>query len=119
MEVHDGRPSSRVKDLVDLAVYLTKERFAMSDLQERLRLETALHGLDLSGGFSVPDAWRDDAHASHYARLAGRTGLPSWLMDVGAAEDLVRSCVDAALGGESPDACVWDPTALSWVGLGD
>lgn len=115
MEVHDGRPSSRLKDLVDIAVYLTRERFALSDLRERLQLEVTLRNLDISGGFAVPATWENTAYASSYQRLAGKTGLPSELRDMHAAESLARRCINPALDDGLPDTNEWDPERRQWV----
>lgn len=113
MEVRNGRPSSRVKDLVDLAVYLTKESFAMSDLTRRIKLEAALQGIDLAHGFAVPESWEGRGEA-RYRRLASQTGLPERLRDMHAARDLVASCIDPALSACDADDVVWDPAILSW-----
>lgn len=114
MEEHDGRPSSRVKDLVDIAVYLSNEQIALGDLRGRLRLEVALRGLDLARGFEVPEAWGDRVHESQYRKLANKTGLPEELRDMSAAEGLVRQCIDAAIRHDLPDTLEWDPASMSW-----
>lgn len=113
METHNGRPSSRVKDLVDLVVYLVTESFPAVQLRADLRRELAIRHLSLDGGFSVPELWRQ-GYGRVYGKLAAQTGLPERLRSLEPAEGLVKSCVDPALGDLLGEA-VWDNVGLIWT----
>lgn len=113
VETHDGRSSSRVKDLVDLVVYLETESFPVAGLRADLRRELAIRHLSLDSGFSVPEAWRQ-SYGRVYGKLAAQTGLPEGLRRLEAAEGLVKSCVDPALG-DLPGEAVWDNVGLAWT----
>ena len=54
IETHDGRPSSRVKDLVDLLIYATNEDLDGDGLCRWCRLEARVRGIELPPRFSVP-----------------------------------------------------------------
>lgn len=74
LERHDGRPSSRVKDLVDIVVYATSVDINGLDFQNRLRRESGARGLELPDQFDVPREWRGTYETS-YSKLVAQTGL--------------------------------------------
>ena len=111
IEGHNGRPSSRVKDLVDLAVYLTTEVFDGSKLFESLRREMRIHKATINE-FAVPDMWRRE-HGVTYSRLAGKTGLAQQWHDMAQTELLVKKCIDPVLAGTAAGK-TWNPDALIW-----
>ena len=115
VETHDGRLSSRVKDLVDLVVYLVTEIFQAADLRTDLRRELAIRHLSLDGGFSVPELWRQ-SYGKVYVKLAAQTGLPEELRKLEPAEELVQSCLNPILDESMVDA-VWDNCQLVWMTL--
>lgn len=112
IETHDGRPSSRVKDLIDLAVYLKTESFGLSDLHSALERELALRHIEIGDSFSIPSSWHQ-AHRQAYASLAEKTRLPEELHDLEAAEGLISACLAPALV-HSDKEFVWDCKSLSW-----
>ena len=112
VERHDGQPSSRVKDLVDLVVYATHERIDGTELIERLRREKVVRGLGLPGRFDVPGEWRG-AYEASYARLVGQTAVDDRFPTMGDAAELAGILLDPALAG----ACEgkwWDPRHVTW-----
>lgn len=113
VETHDGRPSSRVKDLVDLVVYLVTESFLAAGLRTDLLRELAIRHLSPFAGFSVPEVWWK-SYGRVYGKLAGQTGLPEGLRTLEAAERLVKSCIDPILG-DLQDEAVWDSDGLVWT----
>ena len=115
METHNGRPSSRVKDLVDLVVYLVTESFPAAQLRTDLQRELAIRHLSLDGGFSVPELWRQ-SYGKVYDKLAAQTSLPMEYRKLESAEGLIRSCLDPILDGSMVDV-VWDNRQLAWVTL--
>lgn len=54
VETHEGRPSSRVKDLVDVSIYATSVDIDGSDLCKQVRTEAAVRKIALPEMFSVP-----------------------------------------------------------------
>lgn len=112
IETHDGRPSSRVKDLIDLIVYLRTESFGLSDLRSALERELALRHLEIGDSFSVPASWRQ-SYRQTYAKLAEKTRLPEELHDLETAESLVSSCLEPVLAHADTES-VWDCKSLSW-----
>lgn len=113
IETHDGHPSSRVKDLVDLAVYLTTETFELAELRTTLERELGLRHLDLGDRFSVPTSWYENYRPT-YARLSAQTRLPEEFHELAAAENLVTSCLESARVHSEKDA-VWNCESLAWT----
>ena len=107
-----GMPSSRVRDLVDLVIYLTTERMDGSRLSACLSRELRMGHMGEGRPFAVPDAWKGPFEPT-YRRLARESGLPVVYRDVGVAESLVASCIDAAFDGSSVGRR-WSPESLCW-----
>ena len=95
LETHDGRASSRVKDLVDLVIYLRNDSFGKAELRDALKREMAMRHLNLGGVFKVPEQWRHD-YSPVYASLARKARLPKGLCNLAGAEQLVSSCITYA-----------------------
>ncbi|QTG74968.1 nucleotidyl transferase AbiEii/AbiGii toxin family protein [Trueperella pecoris] len=112
IEEHDGRPSSRVKDLVDLAVYATTAHVNGAKLSKCLRRETAVRGIEYPEVFELPAVW-GTSQARQFAKLWEGTGLPSWLKPIEAAYHLASSLLDPVLSAEADGLC-WNPAALRW-----
>lgn len=111
-ETHGARPSSRVKDLVDIAVYATTCDIDGEDLRTRLRREIVVRKLKGVGSFALPGEW-GDAQARQYEKLARQTGLPERLKEMQNAEDLARTLFDPVLSGECA-AMRWSCEKTSW-----
>lgn len=75
VERHDGRASSRVKDLVDIAVYAATCPIDGGKLRERVLREGAVRGIVLPEAFGIPDEW-GAPHARQFEKLCSQTGLP-------------------------------------------
>lgn len=108
-----GRRSSRVRDLVDLAIYLTAEEMDGTYLERCLSRELRMGHMGKPRSFSVPESWKT-SFAATYQRLARDSMLPTGLWEVERAEALVASCVDAALDGETLGK-TWDPASCRWL----
>ena len=108
-----GRPSSRVRDLVDLAIFATTESVEGSTLSERLTLEARLRNIDISRGFRVPKKWHG-AFSGSFVKSAKEAKLPEDLRSVDMAEQLAKRCVDPAIAGEV-DGMTWSPEKLQWL----
>lgn len=108
----NGRASSRVRDLVDIVVYLTTETLNGHNLSVQLALEARLRHLEPLTRFEIPDAWRTNLSRS-YAKSAKEAKLPVALQDVEEAEQLAKSCINPAIAREVEDA-LWSPETLGW-----
>lgn len=53
-----GRESSRVKDLVDLVLHVTRYGMTGSDLSEAIEREAGMRGIGTLDAFRVPESWR-------------------------------------------------------------
>ena len=113
VEVHDGRPSSRVKDLVDLVVYATTEQLDGDDLCYRCGLEARVRGLELPARFVVPELWRTH-YSKSFERFVRGTELDERLSSLENAEELAGRLLDPVLSDEAR-GCLWDCQKLDWV----
>jgi hypothetical protein len=111
VEVHDRADgphgSTRVKDLVDLALIAKTQHLAADAAILAVRVGAAHRGLNLPARFAVPDleVWRRGYPAK--ARE-----VPGVVPDFDAAVRLVASFLDPILDGTVREA--WNPTAAQW-----
>ena len=75
-ERHNGRASSRVKDLVDIVIYALTCDIDGNDLQRRVQREIAVRKLEPMGAFSLPEEW-GASQARQYAKLCARRAFPN------------------------------------------
>ena len=108
-----GRQSSRVRDLVDLAIYLTTEEIDGDELGRCLSRELRMGHMGERRPFSVPESWKTSHAGATYQRLARNSRLSPELCEVERAEALVASCVDVAMDGDAR-GMTWDKSALRW-----
>ncbi|WP_329781935.1 nucleotidyl transferase AbiEii/AbiGii toxin family protein [Parolsenella catena] len=114
MQTYTGnRPSSRVRDLVDIVVYLTTETIDGHSLSTRLALEMRLRGLSSPGCFTIPQEWRTASFSKTYAKCAKEANLPKGWQKIEAAEQLAKKCIDPAISGEA-ESMSWNPEELEW-----
>lgn len=114
MQLYSGnRPSSRVRDLVDLVVYVTNEDMDGTALSERIELESRLRRLYPLAGFMVPESWHG-ASARSFVKSAKEANLPAEYCSVVDAEQLVVACVNPAID-HSVDGMVWSAAQLEWI----
>lgn len=113
LQLYAGRESSRVRDLVDLVVYLTTEVFEGRRLTERIHREACMRHLVLPAEFRIPRTWHDGVYSKSHAKQAKETKLPREYHDILAAELLVKTCVDPAIK-KQVDSCFWSPEKLAW-----
>lgn len=112
VESHNGRASSRVKDLVDIVVYALTCDVDGADLQARLRREIAVRRIGPIGSFALPKEWAE-AQARQYAKLCAQTGIPERLHDIGDASKLATELLDPALG-QRCTGLRWSHENLRW-----
>lgn len=112
VEMHGGRASSRVKDLVDISVYATTAEVDGAKLQSRLRRESAARRISLGTALALPEAW-GSSQARQFAKLCQGTGLPEALRNMEAASKLAGRLLDPAIRGEA-DGLRWNPEVRKW-----
>lgn len=111
-ERHGDRPSSRVKDLVDIVVYARNIAFEFDALSAALKTELSARRLALCRTFDVPQEW-DDVQARQFKKLTERAGIPDSFHDIHNAEVLVKKLIEPCLSGQT-DLNVWNTEALAW-----
>jgi Nucleotidyl transferase AbiEii toxin, Type IV TA system len=115
LEVHPravgpAQPSTRYRDLADLALIAHTQRMAASELRRALVSEARRRGIELPAAQPTPEApgWR-----AGYARVARDVpGLPE--KDLDGALTIVRRLIDPVLAGSATGT--WDPDRLIWQG---
>lgn len=112
LEKHDGKPSSRVKDLADVLVYQAGCDLDGDELVACCRLESRVRGVPLPGRFSVPDLWKA-SYAGRFAKLVRQTSLPAGYADVSAAEARAALLFDPVLEGTCSDKR-WSREEQAW-----
>lgn len=111
-ERHGDRPSSRVKDLVDIVVYARNVTFGYEALSSVLETEISARKLALRRVFGVPPEW-GDAQARQYRKLAEQAGIPDRFHDINNAEALAKRLIEPCLSGQQ-GLHVWSTEALAW-----
>ena len=114
-EKHDGRVSSRVKDLVDIAIYATTCAADWSRLQKCIHREASVRKISLTCPFAVPEGW-GASHEKQFEKLCSETGLPAPLKTIAAAADLAGRLLDPAVRCEA-EGMSWSPADLGRTGL--
>lgn len=114
MQLYSGcRPSSRVKDLVDLVLICLHERLSAQELRLAMTIESRVRGMQPLVEFRVPEEWHD-LRARSFAKLAREAALPDGYRQISPAESLVMQLVNPILSGVEQKG-FWDPSALSWL----
>jgi len=109
LERHDGNPSTRFKDLIDL-VAISSRATVEADLQKQALVKEAnRRHLDLPPTFNVPD--RHLWERGYRAEARRTVGLDA--LDLDAALTAVRPFLDSLLDGTAAGA--WDPAAQAWA----
>lgn len=111
-ESHDGRASSQVKDLVDIAVYATTCPVDGAKLQRILQREAVVRRITLEGSFDVPEDW-GASHGRQFEKLRSQTGLPDSFRTIAATTEFARRLFDPALAG-SVGGMTWSPSEAMW-----
>lgn len=112
VERHGDRPSSRVKDLVDIVVYARNVAFEFDSLSAVLKTEISARRLTLRRAFGVPPEW-GDVQARQYKKLAEQAKIPERFHDIRSAEALAKELIEPCLSGRM-GLNVWSTEALAW-----
>ena len=100
LELHDGRPSSREKDLVDLVTIAKTQAVDGVGLRRALTDELARRGIEIPNTFRVPSNW-----GIRYRKLANSVPYCADHQTVKQGEALVRALIrhdPAVSAGRSP-----------------
>lgn len=115
VEVHGGRPSSRVKDLVDVVVYAKACRIDSRTLAEQVANESRARNVNLPERFQIPDAW-PAVYGKPYAKMARQAKVDDVAPDMVSAEELAAKLYEPALGTHwKHGASTWSPSSLIWA----
>jgi hypothetical protein len=106
----DGQPasSSRVKDLVDIAIIAITHAISADALRTAVASNATIRKIELPERFVVPDAvgW-----AARYPRVAAEA--PGTVPDYDTAVSLASQIFDPVL--DATAIGVWDPSARTWI----
>ncbi|KDP89779.1 MULTISPECIES: nucleotidyl transferase AbiEii/AbiGii toxin family protein [Clavibacter] len=103
-----GLPSSREKDLVDLAMIAMFQAVDAAELRMAIAQEFRLRGLEPTPRFTVPPEW-----GVAFRAMAARTPLAPSRSQLEDAVALVRALLDPVLDGSVTEG-QWNPTTSSW-----
>ena len=112
VERHGGRPSSRVKDLIDIAAYALTEDFDAETLGAALEREASARRLSLGGEFALPSEW-GDAHEAQYSKIAAQARMPQGMSTLSGALAVSKALLDPVLSGASSGS--WDHVRGTWT----
>ena len=113
IETHDGRPSSRVKDLVDIAVVASSMTVDGEKLQKRITTELRARRLSQPNAFNVPDVWWD-SYSAAYAKMAKQARVASEAAKLDGAVVLAKSLLDPAIDSSVSEK-KWNPEVKRWL----
>lgn len=104
---HNGRPSSRVKDLVDIVIIANHEPVDLAELRVALATRAGIRGLELGQTLTTPDGW-----GPRYQALARTTapGQPTVADGLARARELIDPALQPA---DAATAQTWHP-AHGW-----
>lgn len=110
-EMHRSRPSTRYRDLYDLALIATHLPFTAGDTRQALDQQQAVRGMILPSSVELPaPEWEE-----HYPRaLKNTSGTHIQFHSLQAALETVRVALDPLLGRELTTG-TWDPAQQSWT----
>jgi hypothetical protein len=109
VETHQGRPSTRFRDLVDLVLIAHSQQVQADELAAAFASERLRRDLSTVGALVVPDGelW----HTGY--RTVAREAPSVVEKTLAAALPLAKRFVDPVLGGTVRGG-TWDPAALTW-----
>lgn len=103
-----GRPSSRVRDMADLALFALSQSVEGAALHAAISAEWAYRKFPDSPRFDPPQDWRRG-----WSTTIRKVGALAPYADFDEARALLARFLDPAVAGEV-DGFTWNPTALTW-----
>lgn len=105
-----GWPSSRMKDLVDVVTYVTRENFQLGQLRYAIECECARRSMDVPAAFAAPQDWKP-----RFMTFAKKNNMPEKYANFDAATSLAADFYNPALSKEPIGNASWSPSALKWL----
>lgn len=112
IETHEGRISSRVKDLVDIVVYACTEIIDANALLRRMQIECSARHLPLPSHFEIPHEWHELLESSFH-KIACKTKAVKHYQKLNDAEKLAQAVFNPVLVGDTINKR-WNPIAKEW-----
>lgn len=112
IERYDGRPSSRVKDLVDIAIYASTEIFAADTLITSIVREFSARRISAIQAFSIPPEW-NESQERRYAKIVNELPLSAIASTMREAESFCKAFLDPVLSGTIVDG-TWQYDDKTW-----
>lgn len=112
VDLHNGRVSSRVKDLVDIILYASHCPIDEVQLRQKLEVEARMRHKVLPDEFRVPSSWYAD-YGDFYKKVARDAHVLEICPTLGAAESKCKDLYDPVLRS----LCVghvWNPERWCW-----
>lgn len=112
IELHDGRVSSRIKDIVDILVYAKTCSVDGATLAERVEKEASARKVAMPEEFVAPLWWKQNGSAQ-YVKMAKQAGVLDLAGNIAEAEELVNRLY-APCFDHSTNMRKWNPRTTSW-----
>ena len=113
MQDYNGHPSSRVKDLVDLATSMINEEIDADKLSGLIAAEYRLRQIEGIARFSIPKNWKNTL-SSNYTKLAKEAALPNKFLDIEDAEAAISEWLSPIFDGDASGK-TWIPKGQRWA----
>lgn len=108
MELHDGQPSSRHRDLVDLVIIACTQTVSAAPLTHAIEAERLHRGLPPISAWTSPLQW-----SSPYAKAARAVAHCAKYPTYADATALIARFLDPVLSSELIDG-IWNPQTVQW-----
>ena len=112
IELHDGRPSSRIKDIVDILVYAKTCSIDGATLVERVKKEASARKVTMPREFVVPLWWKQNGSAQ-YVKMARQAEVLDLAGSIAGAEEVVNRLY-APCFDRSENVRKWNPQTTGW-----
>lgn len=112
IELHDGRPSSRIKDIVDILVYAKTCSIDGATLVERVKKEASARKVTMPREFVVPLWWKQNGSAQ-YVKMARQAEVLDLAGSIAGAEEVVNRLY-APYFDRSENVRKWNPQTTGW-----
>ncbi|MGO3357415.1 MAG: nucleotidyl transferase AbiEii/AbiGii toxin family protein [Bifidobacterium crudilactis] len=105
----NGRESSRIKDLVDLAIIAATQRFEATEIEEALSSESVRRKLPYPIDFAIPRSWT----ATQFRNTALGTAVKG--MSITQAHTLIQELLNGLYARDTTKTLEWDPSLCAWA----
>lgn len=100
LEKHGERASSRVKDLIDILVYLEMGDVDINSFIVKLKREAKARRIDLPHRFAIPDIWFEH-YSGAYAKMISEVELDTVYPSLAEGAEAAARFFEAAMSGTS------------------